>query len=144
MMNTVHVKNKEKGFTLLEVMVTMLIVSIGLLAMAQLLITNIQNNRMNEVRMDSSAAIQSILEEATIAVVLPADCKASMTLGSASRQYLRANYTQTASCTEVLSNWPAAGGVQQQRYMISAQVLDGDGNVIKEGNTIITTAVSEL
>ena len=58
-------KQASKGFTLIEVLITMVIVSVGLLAMAQMLITNIQQNAKSEQRMDASAVAQALLNEAT-------------------------------------------------------------------------------
>lgn len=52
---------KQKGFTLIEAMVTMLIVSVGLLAMASLLITAIRVNHNSEVRMEAATTAQSIM-----------------------------------------------------------------------------------
>ncbi|MES0371047.1 MAG: type IV pilus modification protein PilV [Mariprofundaceae bacterium] len=51
----------EKGFTLIETMISMLIVSIGLLAMAGMLITSIKANHASEIRMDASALAQSLM-----------------------------------------------------------------------------------
>lgn len=52
---------EQKGFTLIEAMVAMLIVSIGLLAMANLLITAIRVNKTNEVRLEASSLAQSTM-----------------------------------------------------------------------------------
>jgi len=52
---------EQKGFTLIEAMVAMLIVSIGLLAMANLLITAIRVNKANEVRLEASTLAQSTM-----------------------------------------------------------------------------------
>jgi prepilin-type N-terminal cleavage/methylation domain-containing protein len=53
-------KEFEKGFTLIEAMITMLIVSIGLLAMASLLITAIKVNQDNEMRLDASTKADAV------------------------------------------------------------------------------------
>jgi len=55
------IKQKQKGFTLVETMVAMVIVSIGLLAMASMLITGIKTNAASEHRMDAAATAQSLL-----------------------------------------------------------------------------------
>jgi len=54
-------KSKQKGFTLIEVMITIVIVSIGMLALAGLLITGIKVNANSESRMDASGIAQSIV-----------------------------------------------------------------------------------
>ena len=54
-------KSIEQGFTLIEAMVAMLIVSVGLLAMASLLITAIRVNNTNEVRLEASTLAQSTM-----------------------------------------------------------------------------------
>ena len=65
-MNTNHFEHQRKqnlrqrGFTLIEVMVTIVIVSIGMLALAGLLVTGIKVNSTSEARMDASALAQSI------------------------------------------------------------------------------------
>jgi len=61
-------KNIEQGFTLIEAMITMLIVSIGLLAMASLLITAIKVNQDNEMRLDASTKAEAIANYATAQV----------------------------------------------------------------------------
>lgn len=61
-------KQFEKGFTLIEAMITMLIVSIGLLAMASLLITAIKVNQDSEMRLDASTKAESIANYATAQV----------------------------------------------------------------------------
>lgn len=55
---------EEKGFTLIESMVAMMIVSVGLLAMASLLITAIKVNQDSELRMDASAKADAIVNYA--------------------------------------------------------------------------------
>ena len=50
----------EKGFTLIEAMATMVIVSIGLLALSNLLITSIRVNQENEFRIEASETARSV------------------------------------------------------------------------------------
>jgi len=57
----IHNKKSDKGFTLIEAMVAMLIVSVGMLAMATLLITIIKVNHGSEKRMDASTTAQTIV-----------------------------------------------------------------------------------
>jgi len=54
----------QKGFTLIEVMVAMLISSVVLLALGQMLITGIRFNQQSEHRMDGVAMAQSALANA--------------------------------------------------------------------------------
>jgi len=57
-------KSEQKGFTLIEVMVAMLISSVALLALGQMLITGIRVNQQSEHRMDGAALAQSALSSA--------------------------------------------------------------------------------
>jgi len=59
-------KSKQKGFTLIEVMITIVIVSIGMLALAGLLITGIKVNADSEARMDVSGVAQSIMSRVSV------------------------------------------------------------------------------
>jgi len=70
-------KSIEQGFTLIEAMVTMLIVSVGLLAMASLLITAIKVNQDNEMRLDASAKADAIANYAITQVRTTVDLYAS-------------------------------------------------------------------
>ncbi len=55
------IKQKQKGFTLIETMVAMLIVAVGLLAMANMLIVDIKANHVSEQRMNMAALAQSAM-----------------------------------------------------------------------------------
>jgi len=55
---------EQKGFTLIEVMVAMLIAAVGLLAMGQMLITGMRSNQQSEHRMDAAALARSALADA--------------------------------------------------------------------------------
>ncbi len=70
-------KSVEQGFTLIEAMVTMLIVSVGLLAMASLLITAIKVNQDNEMRLDASSKADAIANYAITQVRTTVDLYAS-------------------------------------------------------------------
>jgi len=70
-------KSVEQGFTLIEAMVTMLIVSIGLLAMASLLITAIKVNQDNEMRLDASSKADAVANYAIASIRTTADLYAS-------------------------------------------------------------------
>ena len=54
-------KKNQSGFTLIEVIIAMLIVSVGLLAMGSLLITSIRVNHGSEQRLDAGTVAQSVL-----------------------------------------------------------------------------------
>jgi len=145
-----YLNKREKGFTLLEVMITMVIIAIGLLALAKLLITNINTNRGSELRMQSSAAIEMLLEEA--AIVVKADqtaCQTNMTLSAAKRAFVNKekNYELVANCSELLG--PGGATDHQDRYLLEVQIWDVSRVaeppiLVKQGTTIVTTAVSEL
>lgn len=53
----------EKGFTLIEAMITVVIVSVAVLAMASLLIGNMGANRGSEQRFNAAAVSEGILNE---------------------------------------------------------------------------------
>jgi len=53
---------KEKGFSLIETMVAIVIVAVGILAMASMLITGIKTNHVSEQRMNMAALAQSAME----------------------------------------------------------------------------------
>jgi len=55
---------EQKGFTLIEVMVAMLIAAVVLLAMGQMLITGMRSNQQSEHRMDAAALARSALSDA--------------------------------------------------------------------------------
>lgn len=65
-------KQTDRGFTLIEVMVAMLIISVSLLALAGLLVSSIRTNTGSEQRMDAAAVSQAIL----------ADCRARLVAGA--------------------------------------------------------------
>jgi len=56
-----HHKNIDAGFTLVEALVAMVIISVGVLAMATMLITGIKTNHVSEQRMDMAAIAQSVM-----------------------------------------------------------------------------------
>ena len=72
----------ERGFTLVEVMVTIVILSVVLLALAGLLIANIRANAVSEARMDAASLAQSIAGQVA--------AKATVTAG----------YSQTAATAD--------------------------------------------
>ena len=57
-------KEQQKGFTLIEVMVAMLVSAVALLALAQMLITGMRFNQESEHRMNGAALAQSALSNA--------------------------------------------------------------------------------
>lgn len=54
----------QKGFTLIEVMVAMLIAAVVLLALGQMLIVGMRSNQQSEHRMDAAALARSTLSDA--------------------------------------------------------------------------------
>jgi len=55
---------RQRGFTMIELMIAVLVVSIAMLAMVSMLDTDMRTNQTSERRMDASAMTQSILQEA--------------------------------------------------------------------------------
>jgi len=55
---------EQKGFTLIEVMVAMLIAAVVLLALGQMLIVGMRSNQQSEHRMNAAALAQSALADA--------------------------------------------------------------------------------
>ena len=132
--------NKQAGFTLLEVMITMFIVSIGLLGTAKMLITVVQQNKGSELRIDASATVHTLLNAASSSITTVSDCK-SLSANPTSRTYLGNGYLETVSCQEL--------GSGKERYRVSAKLeryagVDSAGvkttKILAESSTIITTA----
>jgi len=108
-----RIQNREKGFTLLEVLITMVIVSIGLLAMAQMLLITMKQNSASEGRMSAMSVAQSALTEATTKIAAPSDCIPSMTLGSLN-QPGRGGYQAKVKCMKL----------KPEQYLLIATVTD--------------------
>lgn len=53
---------RQQGFSLIEVMVTMVIVSIGLLGIAGIIVTNMKNNQSSHARSQASALVNDIVD----------------------------------------------------------------------------------
>jgi len=136
---------KESGFTLLETLVAMVITAVVLLATAQMLMVSIQYNKKSELKFDSSATVQSMLQEASTmlqnvmvdtytAVQNDALCTGLEAVWAARpsvSSYLTLDYAEKVSCTTLSSD---------QRYMIYAETRDKvTGVVIGSGRTIMTT-----
>jgi prepilin-type N-terminal cleavage/methylation domain-containing protein len=67
----------ERGFTLIEAMIALVIISISLLGLAGLLTTTIRFNMGSEQRMNAAAVSQAILSDCTARLVAgAADCTA--------------------------------------------------------------------
>jgi len=60
-MNLKYMQRGQEGFTLIEVMVSMLVASVVLLALAGMLTMAIRTNQQSEHRMDAVAKAQSIM-----------------------------------------------------------------------------------
>ncbi|MDX8403607.1 MAG: prepilin-type N-terminal cleavage/methylation domain-containing protein [Mariprofundaceae bacterium] len=52
---------KQQGFTLIELVVSVLVASVVMLAMGNMLITDIRSNQTSEHRIDAAAVAQSVL-----------------------------------------------------------------------------------
>ena len=84
----IMMREDQRGFTLIEVMVAMLIAAVVLLALGNMLITAIRTNQQSEHRMDAAATAQSIM-------------------ANLSTRATTLNYTQTAANTEAQAQLPA-------------------------------------
>ena len=124
---------KELGFTLLEAMITMVIVSVGLLGTAQMLLTVLKQNRNSELRIDASAAVHTLLNEASARITTVDDCT-SLAVNTDPRTYLGADYIETVSCSEL--------GSGKEHYRIYAKIERPAGKVLAESSTIITTSAA--
>ncbi|OIP98511.1 MAG: hypothetical protein AUK35_11175 [Zetaproteobacteria bacterium CG2_30_46_52] len=125
----------EAGFTLLETLITMVIAAIALLATAQMLMVSIQYNKKNEQKFDSSAVVQSMLQEANFIVTNDAECdalKADWAARARVNSYLDVDYVEEVTCTILTS---------EQRYMIQAEIRDAANNLVGSGRSILTTVV---
>jgi len=124
------VRNMQRGFTLIEVLVTMVIVSVGLLAMGQLLITTIVQNANSEKRMDAAAVVKNLISEAATTVTSDAACAAVAANAAAdARSYLGNDYVETVTCTRLA----------EESYLIAARVTTITGAVVVENELIYTT-----
>ncbi len=56
------IMKREHGFSMLEVLITMLIVSFGLLGIAGIIITSVKNNQSSNVRSQASLMVNDILD----------------------------------------------------------------------------------
>ncbi len=54
--------NKQQGFSLLEVLITMLIVSFGLLGIAGIIVTSLKNNQSSYARSQASLMVNDIID----------------------------------------------------------------------------------
>lgn len=123
---------EEKGFTLLETMITMFIVAVGLLAMAQMLITTMKQNLNTEVRMDAVAMSQSVLEAGTTYVTSDATCVDLVNNVNVNKTqvYQGGAYTFVVTCTVLTPG---------SRYLVDSQVRDADNKKIAETRIVHTT-----
>jgi len=112
-MNGFERKAKQKGFTLIEVMVTIVIVSIGMLSLAGLLITGIKVNAANESRMDASGLAQGIMSRVSVSAATAGYTQAQAT--TAAQNILAARYDANGlnkgyKPTVVMAPTPSATG----------------------------------
>jgi len=63
-MSSQHGSHRQKGFSLIELLIAILVVSVGLLATMSMLITDVRVNQSSEHRIDSSGIAQSVLQQA--------------------------------------------------------------------------------
>ncbi|MDX8387246.1 MAG: prepilin-type N-terminal cleavage/methylation domain-containing protein, partial [Ghiorsea sp.] len=108
-------KNAQKGFTLLEAMITMVIVSVGLLAMSNLLVTAIKVNQNNEIRMNAASVAQSVLSSIVLTARDPAISLSSTQAITIAQNLLGAKYKADGiggfNPTVVLAPSPTASGM---------------------------------
>lgn len=144
---------KERGFTLIEVLITMVVVAVMLLGLLQMWLVTYSYNRDSERRIDASAAAQAMLADASAMIHAaggePAQIAACNTLQAdwqtridnnsyiidpyttGNRKYLRDDYQEIMRCV------PLAGNL---RFMITAQLLR-KGSVAAQRQIVITTFV---
>ncbi|MDQ7001377.1 MAG: prepilin-type N-terminal cleavage/methylation domain-containing protein [Ghiorsea sp.] len=128
------IKNKENvlGFTLLEVMVTMIIVSVGLLAMTQLLMTTMKQNSSSEARMEGAVLTKVLLTEAASSIANGQVCAKGMPVQKRdASNSARSGQTVSVDCT-------ALGG---KKYLLVATVTDTSTGKVTKNQTIYTNAV---
>jgi len=87
----------QKGFTLIEVMVAMLIAAVVLLALGQMLIVGMRSNQQSEHRMDAAALARSALSDAV----------AQASLASANYTSRTVSYTSVPSGQAVITVIPS-------------------------------------
>lgn len=132
-MGTVKHKHLISGFTLLETLVTMVIVSVGLLAMAQMLLVTMKQNSQSEARMESSALAKNLLTEASLLIAAPGDCVNSMPVQTrSSLNSARGGQTVSVKCT-VLG---------PSRYLLEATVTDNATGKVTKNQKIYSDAIN--
>lgn len=109
-------KNSQRGFTLLEVLVALVITSIGLLGLAGLMVSSLKNNQSSAMRSQAAWLAYDIVDRmrANRAVALPA--------GGASPYVIAIGASPTGTGTAVsdLTTW---------RANLAAVMLSGTGSV---------------
>ena len=126
-------KNAMSGFTLLETLVTMVIVSVGLLAMAQMLLVTMKQNSQSEARMEGSALAKNLLTEASLLIAAPADCVNPMPVQARnSSNSARGGQTVSVKCT-VLG---------PSRYLLEATVTDKATGKVTKNQKIYSDAIN--
>ena len=121
-----------KGFTLLETMITMFIVAVGLLAMAQMLITTMKQNLNTEIRMDAVVMVQSMLEAGTTYITSDASCVnlATNVNVNKTQTYQGGTYTFVVTCTVLTAG---------SQYLVTSKVQDASNKVIADNRLVYTS-----
>jgi len=132
-MGMVKHKHVISGFTLLETLVTMVIVSVGLLAMAQMLLVTMKQNSQSEARMEGAALAKNLLTEASLLITGPAACVGSMPVQThSSLNSARGGQAIIVKCT-VLG---------PSKYLLEATVTDNATGKVTKNQKIYSDAIN--
>lgn len=119
-------RTSERGFTLLEVLVALVIMSIGLLGLAGLMVNSLKNNQSSAMRSQAAWLAYDIIDRmrANRALALPASGTSPYQIA------IGANPAGTGTATSDLTAW---------RANLAAVMLSGTGSVNVDTATGVVT-----
>ena len=117
-------RRRQSGFSLIEVLITVLIIAIGLMGFAAMMLNSMKNNRLAMQRSMATAYAYDII-----------DC---MRVNRAAA--LGGNYTVTFGCS--LSSGTVAGNdVTAWKTQLSTLLPDGKGQISLPGNNVVRVEI---
>jgi len=120
-----HHSNHHKGFTLLEVMISVFILGVGLLGLAGLQVTSLKSNHSAQLRTEAIIHIYDIVERMRINKAVAQTGGYDIDLGDAAPATSSIVDTDRAA-------WKAA---------LSSALPNGDGAIATDGNDITTITI---
>lgn len=111
---------RQQGFSLLEVLITMLIVSFGLLGIAGIIITSLKNNQSSYARSQASLMVNDIVDR----------MRANRSSAEASPSPYNLGLTASPSGTDI-----ATDDLTQWRATLASNLPSGTGSVAVDAAT---------